>query len=142
MQNLMVMKKTKVFQEGSMYSHANFHTSACMHARTLARNMKGPCVLWPISQSTYIRLEKLKKQTPPNMARVKQIKNAIANGPKATPPQRDKNEGRVVPWYSSNAKFEYCLMFVWHQNVYWVSYVSLSYSLSNPMLPPSYHDLP
>ena len=70
-------------QEGLMYTHTNFRTSACMHARTSARNVKGACVLALISQATHIRSEKFKKRTLPNIARVNQILNVVGNGPKA-----------------------------------------------------------
>lgn len=55
--------------------------------KTLVRNLqhppnvKGACVLAPISRATHTRSEKFQKQTPPNMSRVNQTLNAIGNGP-------------------------------------------------------------
>ena len=63
-----------------MYTHT---TSACVHARTAARNVKGACVLALISQATHIQSEKFKKQILPNLARVNQILNVVGNGPEA-----------------------------------------------------------
>ena len=74
-----------------MYTHNIFNTSACV------RNVKGTCVIAPISQATYI-----KKLTPPYMAGVNQILNVVWNGRNPTvvgqrpskpppPPQRDTN---------------------------------------------------
>ena len=77
------MKKMKVSQKGLMYTHTSFRTSACVHARTVAINVKGDCVLALISQATHIRSEKFKKGTLPNMARVNQILNVVGNGPQA-----------------------------------------------------------
>ena len=58
-----------------MYTHANFHTVLC--ACTCA---------WrpPISQATYIRSEKFKKWTPPNIA-VGNGQRTHSGGPKAQP---------------------------------------------------------
>ena len=79
----------KVSQEGVMYIHTDFRTSACVHERTAARNVKGACMLALISQATHIRSEKYKKRTLLNMARVNKILNVVGNGPKAqqTPPE-------------------------------------------------------
>ncbi len=77
------MKKRKVGKAGPMYTHNNFHASASVRARTAAINVKRASVLDLISQATYIRSEKLKKQTPPNMARGNQISNAGGTGPLA-----------------------------------------------------------
>ncbi len=52
MQNLGVMKKMKFVQEGPMYAHNDFHTSACMH--TAAIKAKRASVLDLISEATYI----------------------------------------------------------------------------------------
>ena len=73
----------KVTPVGPMYTHTNFCTSVCMHAGTVARYMKGSCMLAPISQATDIRSEALKKWTPPNMARTNQIQIVVGNGLKA-----------------------------------------------------------
>ena len=67
------MKKMKVSQEGLIYTHTTFSTSACVHACTAAINEKKACVLAPISQATYIQSESLKNWTPHYMARVNQI---------------------------------------------------------------------
>ena len=53
--NVAVMEEIKVSQEGPIYAHINFCTSACVQGRTAARNMKGACVLALISQTTYIQ---------------------------------------------------------------------------------------
>ena len=52
--NLVMMKKIKGAEEGPMYTHNNFCTSASVRARTTAINMKGASVLDLISQATYI----------------------------------------------------------------------------------------
>ena len=77
------MKKRKVGQEGPIYTHNHFHASASMSACKAAMNIKRASVLYLISQATYIRSEKFKKRTPPNMARGNQISNAVGTGPKA-----------------------------------------------------------
>ena len=77
------IKKINVGEEGQMYTHSHFRTSASMHVRTAVINMKRASVLDLISQATYIRSEKFKKRTPPNMARGNQISNAVGTGPKA-----------------------------------------------------------
>ena len=77
------MKKKKVGKEGPMYTHNNFRASASVCVRTAAINVKRASVLDLISQATYIRSEKFKKLTPPNMARGNQILNAVGTGPKA-----------------------------------------------------------
>ena len=51
-----VMKKTKVGQEGPMYTHNCAFLSMCVH--TAAINVKGASLLDLISQATYIRSEK------------------------------------------------------------------------------------
>ena len=61
MQKFGVMKKIKVGQEGPMYTH-NVYSSS-MRVRTVAINVKRASVLDLISQATYIRSEKIKKQT-------------------------------------------------------------------------------
>ncbi len=73
----------KVSQEGPMYTHTDFCTSASVRTCTAAINMKGARVLNLISQATYIQSEKFKKRTPPNMARGIPISNAVGTGPKA-----------------------------------------------------------
>ena len=83
MQKWGVMKKRKDGQEGPMYTHNNFCASAIVRTRTAAINVKRASVLDLISQATYIRSEKFKKGTPPNMARGNQISNAGGTGPKA-----------------------------------------------------------
>ena len=77
------MKKRKVGEEGPMYTHSDFRTSASVRARTAVINVKRASVLDLLSQATYIRSEKFKKQTPPNMARGNQISNAVGTGLKA-----------------------------------------------------------
>ena len=59
-----------------MYSHNDFRTSAAI-------NVKRASMLDLIYQATYIRSEKFKKQTSPNMARGNQISNAGGTGMKA-----------------------------------------------------------
>ena len=66
-----------------MYTHSDFRTSASVRARTAVINVKRASVLDLLSQATYIRSEKFKKQTPPNMARGNQISNAVGTGLKA-----------------------------------------------------------
>ena len=56
--------------------------SVSVRVRTAVINMKRASVLDLISQATYIRSEKFKKRTPPNMAKGNQISNAVGNGPK------------------------------------------------------------
>ena len=82
----MVIKKTKVSQEGSMFTHTNFCTSVCVHTNN--NKKRGSCVLGPIYQTTYIQSEKFKEWTPTYMAMVNQILNDFGNGPKAKPPWR------------------------------------------------------
>ena len=77
------MKKTKVAQEGPMYTQNNCCTFLSVHACAAAIHMKRASVLDLISQATYIRSEKFKKLTPPNMARGNQISNAFGTGLKA-----------------------------------------------------------
>ena len=48
------MKEIKVGQEGPMYTHNDFPTSACVRTCTAARNVKGACVLGLISKATYV----------------------------------------------------------------------------------------
>ena len=50
---------------------------------TAAIKAKRASVLDLISKATYIRSEKFKKRSPPNMARGNQISNAVGTGPKA-----------------------------------------------------------
>ena len=83
MQKWGVMKKREVGQEGPMYTHNKFRTSARVRACTAAINVKRASVLDLISQATYIRSEKFKRRTPCNMARRNQISNAVGTGPKA-----------------------------------------------------------
>ena len=66
-----------------MYTQTNFHTSEYVHACTVARNVKGACVLAPISQATYIRFENFQKMTLSNIAGANQVLNGVGNGPKA-----------------------------------------------------------
>ena len=73
-----VMKEMKVAEKGPMYINASVR--ACM----AAINMKRASVLDLISQATYIRSEKLKKRTLPDMVRGNQISNAVGTGPKVT----------------------------------------------------------
>ena len=56
-----------VYQEGPMYSHSDFRTSANVHMRTAALSVKRASVLDLITQGTDIRSKQLKKWTPPNM---------------------------------------------------------------------------
>ena len=67
----------------------NLVNAASVRARTAVINVKRASVLDLISQATYIRSEKFKKRTPPNMARVSQIENVVMNELKAhqTPPE-------------------------------------------------------
>ena len=62
MQKWGVMKRRKVGQEGPMYTHNDFCTSASV--LTAAINMKRASMLDLISQATYIRSEKLEKLPP------------------------------------------------------------------------------
>ena len=84
-------KKMEVGQEGPMYTQNYFCASVSMRARTAAIKVK-------ISEATYIRSEKLKKQPPLNMARGNQISNVVGTGPKAhqTPPRGDINSNYIV----------------------------------------------
>ena len=65
------MNKRKVGREGPMYTQNNFQASASVRARTAAINVKIASVLDLISQATYIRSEKFKKQTPPEYGKGK-----------------------------------------------------------------------
>ncbi len=58
------MKKVKVAQDGPMYNHTDFHTSASLSMCTVAINMKGASMLDLISQATDIQSEKFEKWTP------------------------------------------------------------------------------
>ena len=62
-----------------MYMHTNYRNFLCVHICTALTNVKRAYMLAFISQATYVH----KKQTPPNMARVSKISNAVTNGPKA-----------------------------------------------------------
>ena len=57
------MKRNKVAQEGPMYTHNNFPTSASMCARTATINKKRVSMLDLISQAKYIQSEKKTKKT-------------------------------------------------------------------------------
>ena len=50
-QNLGMMNKMKISQEGPMYIHTKFNTYACLHAHMFARNMKRACMHALISQA-------------------------------------------------------------------------------------------
>ena len=50
--NLGVGKKMNVGQEGPMYTHSDFRTSTCAHARTAAKKIKRASVHDPITQAT------------------------------------------------------------------------------------------
>ena len=68
MQNFGVLKKNKI------------HTFEYVHACTVARNVKGACMLTPISQVTYIPSENFQKMTLSNIAGANQVLNGVANG--------------------------------------------------------------
>ena len=49
-----VVKKIIIFQEGLLYTHSDFHTSACVHLRKVDRNVKRASRLDLITQATDI----------------------------------------------------------------------------------------
>ena len=64
-QKLGVMKKIKVGQEDTMYTHNNFRASASVCVCSVAINVRRASVLDLISQATFIRSKKFKKLTSP-----------------------------------------------------------------------------